>query len=136
MPVSAPIPGNVETINLFVTDLAETRAFYERAFAAREIYTDDDCTVLAFKGARINLLRLPASHELVEPRTATTPGQGPTMILTIVVDDVDALVTELQGRGVEFLNGPQDRPWGRRTAAFADPSGHVWELAQELDGCG
>jgi uncharacterized glyoxalase superfamily protein PhnB len=38
----------------------------------------------------------------------------------------------LRGRGVEFLNGPQDRPWGQRTAAFADPDGHVWEIAQEL----
>ncbi len=32
----------------------------------------------------------------------------------------------------DLLNGPQDRPWGRRTAAFADPAGHVWELAHEI----
>jgi len=34
--------------------------------------------------------------------------------------------------GVTLLNGPVDRPWGRRTAAFADPSGNVWEVAQIL----
>jgi uncharacterized glyoxalase superfamily protein PhnB len=33
-----------------------------------------------------------------------------------------------------LLNGPIDRPWGRRTAAFADPAGHLWEVAQELAG--
>jgi catechol 2,3-dioxygenase-like lactoylglutathione lyase family enzyme len=33
---------------------------------------------------------------------------------------------------VELLNGPLDREWGVRTAAFADPDGHVWEIAQEL----
>jgi catechol 2,3-dioxygenase-like lactoylglutathione lyase family enzyme len=32
---------------------------------------------------------------------------------------------------VELLNGPIDREWGVRTAAFADPDGHVWEVAQE-----
>ena len=36
-----------------------------------------------------------------------------------------------QSRGVELLNGPMDRPWGIRTAAFADPAGHIWEIAQE-----
>ena len=29
-------------------------------------------------------------------------------------------------------NGPIDRVWGMRTAAFADPDGHVWEVAQQL----
>jgi uncharacterized glyoxalase superfamily protein PhnB len=38
--------------------------------------------------------------------------------------------SRLRAIGVELLNGPIDRPWGRRTAAFADPSGHVWEIAQ------
>ena len=51
------------------------------------------------------------------------------MQLTLGVDDVDAACAELAARGVELLNGPMDRPWGIRTAAFADPSGHIWELA-------
>jgi len=44
------------------------------------------------------------------------------------VDDVDAVCEDLASRGVELLNGPMDRPWGMRTAAFADPDGHVWEV--------
>ncbi|HPM51986.1 MAG TPA: hypothetical protein PK282_07100, partial [Rhodoglobus sp.] len=35
---------------------------------------------------------------------------------------------------VEQLNGPVDRPWGIRTAAFADPAGHVWEIAGPVAG--
>jgi uncharacterized glyoxalase superfamily protein PhnB len=38
----------------------------------------------------------------------------------------------LQEIGVDLVNGPIDRPWGRRTASFADPSGHVWEIAQVI----
>jgi lactoylglutathione lyase len=38
----------------------------------------------------------------------------------------------LSGRGVELINGPLDRPWGQRTACFADPDGHLWEVAQSI----
>jgi uncharacterized glyoxalase superfamily protein PhnB len=50
-------------------------------------------------------------------------------MFTVPVEDVDAVCEELQGRGIELLNGPMDRPWGPRTACFVDPSGHVWEIA-------
>jgi len=57
---------------------------------------------------------------------------GARALLTIRVTDVDAVCSALREVGVDLLNGPIDRPWGRRTAAFADPSGHVWEIAQPI----
>lgn len=45
------------------------------------------------------------------------------------LDDVDAAAAQLAGRGMKFLNGPMNRWWGIRTVSFADPSGHIWELA-------
>ena len=48
------------------------------------------------------------------------------------VDDANAVCAELEAHGVKLLNGPIDRPWGRRTAAFADPAGNTWEVAQVL----
>jgi uncharacterized glyoxalase superfamily protein PhnB len=56
--------------------------------------------------------------------------------LTIEVNDADAVCAQLEQRGVQLINGPIDRPWGRRTAAFADPAGHLWEVAQVLPGNG
>jgi uncharacterized glyoxalase superfamily protein PhnB len=38
----------------------------------------------------------------------------------------------VQERGVVLLNGPVDRSWGKRTAAFVDPAGAVWEIAQDI----
>jgi uncharacterized glyoxalase superfamily protein PhnB len=35
-------------------------------------------------------------------------------------------------RGVEIVTGPQDRPWGMRTAAFLDTDGYVWEIAAAI----
>jgi lactoylglutathione lyase len=51
-------------------------------------------------------------------------------MLTLPVEDVDATFAELIGRGATPLNGPTDRPWGIRTASFADPSGYIWELGR------
>jgi lactoylglutathione lyase len=55
-------------------------------------------------------------------------------MLTIKVKDANAVCAELEQHRVKLLNGPVDRPWRRRTAAFADPAGNVWEIAQELPG--
>jgi uncharacterized glyoxalase superfamily protein PhnB len=49
------------------------------------------------------------------------------------VDDTDAVCAELARHGVELVNGPIDREWGVRTACFADPAGHLWEVAQALE---
>jgi len=75
-------------------------------------------------------LRIEAAPELVEPAVVAGPDAGTRALLTITVDDVDAMCAELAARGVELLNGPMDRPWGVRTAAFRDPGGHVWEIAK------
>jgi len=66
----------------------------------------------------------------VHPAEARTGGSR--ALLTIEVDDANAVCEELAAHGVTLLNGPIDRPWGRRTAAFADPAGNTWEIAQEL----
>jgi uncharacterized glyoxalase superfamily protein PhnB len=47
---------------------------------------------------------------------------------------MDAVCSELTGRAVKFISAPADRPWGMRTATFADPAGHVWEIAQQISG--
>lgn len=120
----------IEVITLFVEDLVEVRQFYQRIFDVDIVYQDDVSAVFGFAGTMINLLAETQAPTLVEPTAIGRAGDGPRMLLTIRVDDVDLEHQRLQALGVEFLNGPLDRPWGRRTAAFADPAGNAWELAQ------
>jgi uncharacterized glyoxalase superfamily protein PhnB len=69
----------------------------------------------------------------VAPATVVAGGaDGVRSLLTIWVDDVEALCADLQQRGAVLVNGPIDRVWGKRTAAFADPDGNIWEIAQDL----
>jgi len=124
--------NNLEVVTLFVEDIAETKAFYAKVFAADVIYEDDVSYVLNFSGLMINLLQAAEAPELVEPMVVAAAGAGTRFMLTLRVDDVDAVCARLRDMGVTLLNGPVDRPWGRRTAAFADPAGHVFEIAQVL----
>lgn len=127
---------NVGAITLFVDDPRRSRAFYERAFAVSPVYEDEDAVTFRFDDTLINLLALPAARELIDPGEVAGREGGSRLQLTVWVEDADAACAELTGRGVEFLNGPIDREWGVRTACFADPDGHVWEVAQQLGGAG
>ena len=123
---------NLQAITLFVDDLPRTAEFYRDAFGLGVIHQDDDSTAFGFGNTVINLLRSPAASELIEPARVAEAASGSRMQLTVEVDDVDATCAALAEFGVSLLNGPMDRPWGVRTAAFADPAGHVWEIAAPL----
>ena len=120
----------IEVITLFVADIAASKAFYQKVFAPQIVYEDDVSAVLGFSGTMVNLLQEAQAPDLIAPAAVATANGGSRALLTIRVDDVDAVGLRLEAAGVTLLNGPIDRPWGRRTAAFADPSGHVWEIAQ------
>ena len=123
---------SVGAITMFVDDPKRSKAFYEAVFDAPVVYEDDDAAAFRFENTIVNLLRAPAAHELIEPGLVAGPESGARFQLTVWVDDADAACAQLVSRGVELLNGPQDRAWGVRTASFTDPDGHIWEVAQEL----
>ena len=85
-----------------------------------------------FDGAIINLLSRNAASELIAPASVAAEDSGNHAQMTVEVDDVDAACSEFEDKGVVLLNGPMDRPWGIRTASFADPDGHIWEMAAPL----
>jgi len=123
---------SVGAITLFVEDPQRSKAFYERAFDLSAAYEYEDAVGFKFENTLINLLATPAARELIDPGVVADPEGGARSQLTIWVDDADAACAELTERSVELLNGPVERGWGMRTAAFADPDGHIWEVAQEL----
>lgn len=122
----------IEVVTLFVDDIDAAKVFYRKVFAAETVFEDKDSAVLGFSGTMVNLLAASQAPMLVAPLPVAPASAGSRVLLTLRVDDVDAVCATLETQGVHLLNGPIDRPWGRRTAAFADPSGHVWEIAQEL----
>jgi lactoylglutathione lyase len=119
----------ITAITLFVDDLDAAREFYGRVFDLPVPYEDDASAVFDFGNTIVNLLAVTNAIELIAPAAVGGADAGARAQFTLTVSDVDATCVDLRSRGVELLNGPMDRPWGIRTAAFRDPAGHVWEIA-------
>lgn len=127
-PVGSWVHG-IGAITLFVEDLDAAKEFYARVFGLPVHFEDDASAVFRFGDTLINLLKTTAAPELIAPAVVASPEAGSRMQFTIEVADVDSVCAALAARGVELLNGPTDRPWGIRTAAFRDPAGYIWEIA-------
>jgi lactoylglutathione lyase len=125
--------ASVGAITLFVDDPERAKEFYGRVFALEPVFEDESSAAFKFENTLVNIVARTAvtSDALIAP-ASVAPGGAASSLLTIWVEDADAAAAELTGRGVELLNGPIDRPWGVRTAAFVDPDGHAWEIAQQL----
>jgi catechol 2,3-dioxygenase-like lactoylglutathione lyase family enzyme len=123
---------SVGAITLFVVDPRASKAFYEKVFDIAPIFEDESSAAFKFDNTIINLLEIPAAHELIDPAPVAGPDSGSRFQLTIWVRDADAVCEQLASHGVALLNGPISREWGVRTASFTDPDGHIWEIAQQL----
>ena len=111
---------------LFISDLEISKEFYSKVFEKSPVFEDENSVVFQFGEVLINLLSQSQADSLIAPARVATKESGSRFQLTIQVVDVDAQVQRLQNLGISLLNGPMDRPWGPRTALFADPDGHLW----------
>jgi predicted enzyme related to lactoylglutathione lyase len=71
-----------------------------------------------------------------EPETAeqvkTLMGKGAATGIFLTTDDCRASYEELRARGVEFVDEPEERPYGI-DAGFRDPSGNHFRLTQLVE---
>ncbi|MEO1224285.1 MAG: glyoxalase superfamily protein [Pseudomonadota bacterium] len=51
----------------------------------------------------------------------------------VYVDDIEAVIADLQERGTEIARGPEDTVYDCREIDVADPDGHLLCFAQDLD---
>jgi catechol 2,3-dioxygenase-like lactoylglutathione lyase family enzyme len=123
----------ISALSLFVENVQEAKAFYRDVFGVSVVYEDGVSAALEFDNLIINLLQASEAFELVAPGSVAARDAGSRFQLSIWVEDVDAVCTDLASRGVAILNGPTDKPWGMRVATFVDPAGHSWEVAQNLN---
>ena len=119
-------PGPITAITLFTDDLGASKDFYVEVFGLEVVFEDEASAVFRFGAQLINLLLSSEAPEVIAPAEV---GTGARTLFTLTVEDVDAVCEDVQRRGVTLLNGPEDRPWGVRTACFADPGGNLWEIA-------
>jgi catechol 2,3-dioxygenase-like lactoylglutathione lyase family enzyme len=113
-----------------VDDLAEAVRFYGETLGVRTTVIDDENGLL--------LLHLAGDRDVLVYRKADHTPATYTM-LNFPVDDIEAAVDELAGRGVEFERydgAPQDergiaRGAGPLIAWFTDPAGNIISVLQD-----
>jgi hypothetical protein len=131
----------VSLVTLGVGDLAAARAFYAR-LGWREAAAD---------GAGIAFFDLGGFALALHPRNALArdagvPAAGTgfravTLAHNVATPEaVDAVLAEAVGAGGRLVKAGEPAPWGGYSGYFADPDGHLWEVAHNplvpLDAAG
>lgn len=120
----------VSLITLGVEDLARSRAFYEKlGFAASSIGGGD---VVFFQAGALALCLFPRASLACD---AKVPAEGAGFRAIALAHnvrergDVDAVLAEAERAGAQVVKPAEDATWGGRSGYFADPDGHLWEVA-------
>ncbi|MCR8546547.1 VOC family protein [Salipiger sp. P9] len=119
----------ISLITLGVRDLEGAAAFYE---ALGWVRTEGPGGVIAFDllGQTLGLFGLDALAEDIG-LPVDELGRG---ALTLAHNlrskaEVDALMSRAEAVGARILKVPQEVFWGGYHGYFADPDGHIWEIA-------
>ncbi|HEX2033429.1 MAG TPA: VOC family protein [Chloroflexota bacterium] len=117
--------------HLFVRDADAAVAFYHQAFGAAELFRTvlPDGKVLyvelAFGDARLHVSEeTPALNALAPPSLGGSP-----VLLTLQVEDVDAVVRRAVQAGAVVELPVQEMFFGERYGVLRDPFGHRWALS-------
>jgi predicted enzyme related to lactoylglutathione lyase len=132
----------IATAQLWVHDQDEALAFYTRKLGmeVREDYTVAEMGNFRWltvgpagqPDIAITLMAIPGppvfDEQMIEQvRALMAKGAAGTIFLT--TDDCQASYEELKGRGVEFVDAPEETPYGI-DSSFRDPSGNHFRLTQ------
>jgi catechol 2,3-dioxygenase-like lactoylglutathione lyase family enzyme len=124
----------IDATVLFVRDLARCMAFYRDTLGLQVQESDPDSVAFQMENVYFLLLKVSAAaHMISEEALELKIEGGPRGLLAAGVEDVDAAYEALKAKGVTFLRPPTNQPWGLRTAYFADPEGHLWEINQSIE---
>jgi predicted enzyme related to lactoylglutathione lyase len=119
----------VSTVQPVITtpNLDRQRTFYERLFGAVETNRFPADGPVFFVG-----LTLGDSQFGLVNQTDADISVPSRILLSVEIDDVDALLKRVQAAGGRVLGEPTDMPWGQRVAHIHDPDGNMVNLTQTL----
>lgn len=120
----------VSLITLGVADMNVSAQFYEALGWTR---VDSPDGVIAFDLISQTLGLYPRAALFEDMGLPADTKAGPSAVSFAhnlsCKEDVDALIEAAKSAGARILKAPQDVFWGGYHAYFADPDGHVWEVA-------
>ena len=123
--------ARVSLVTLGVSDLARSTAFYEALGFRRRAR---DAAGVAFFDAGGVILSLWSTAELAKDADVAVAGPGGFRGVALAwncasADEVDIAMTRSLAAGGTLVRPAQTVFWGGYTGYFADPDGHLWEVA-------
>ena len=122
-------PKAITLVTLGVRDLARARAFYE-ALGWSAAQAPEGVVFIQLQGQVLGLFGI---EDLAKDQgvPVETLGKGAvTLARNLETEaDVDAAFTQALDAGATVVKRPEKVFWGGYSGYFADPDGHVWELA-------
>jgi uncharacterized protein len=125
------VEPRLSLLTLGITDLARTRAFYEQAFGW-SASTASQGDVVFFKTPG-SVIALYPRHLLAEDACVPAQGSGfggvACAFNVAAKEDVAKVLARAEKAGAKITKKAQDAFWGGHSGYFADPEGHLWEVA-------
>lgn len=120
---------------VYVAELERSVQFYRENFGFEEAYQwpvdgEREFVAMTRGDAAVGFSSLAAAARTMGAAVDRSP--TPSFELCLYVDDVDATSDDLRSSGVRQISAPTDRPWGERSAYFADPDGNPVQIVTPL----
>jgi uncharacterized glyoxalase superfamily protein PhnB len=121
-------PFRLSLMTLGVRDLAKAAAFYEALGMRRSSL--GDAAVAFFDAGGVVLSLFDAKRLAEEARVEESPSGGFSLAFNVDSEDaVDEAISRAVAAGAKLLRPGHRAFWGGYIGYFADPEGHVWEVA-------
>ena len=133
------MPAHISLITLGVADVARATAFYERlGFVKSKAASQESVSFLQAGPLVLALWGRDAQRDDAEAAAVWTGNGGIVVAQNVASEDsVDVMMARAEASGARVLKPAAKTFWGGYNGYFADPDGHVWEVASnpfwELD---
>src|SRR5690625_3181826 len=120
----------ISMVTLGVRDLERSVRFYEDGLGLPRMASPPEVAFFTLNGTWLGLYGRDALAEDVGISAAGSGFAGVTIAHNLASEaEVDALVAQAVAAGAELVKPPQKVFWGGYSGYFADPDGHLWEIA-------
>jgi predicted lactoylglutathione lyase len=125
------VPAHISLITLGVADIAKATSFYERFGFVRSTSASAD-SVSFFQAGPVVLALWGRDAQRDDAQAAELwTGNGGIVVAQNLAseDAVDVAMARAEAAGARILKPAAKAFWGGYNGYFADPDGHVWEVA-------
>ncbi|HSB59345.1 MAG TPA: VOC family protein [Methyloceanibacter sp.] len=125
------MPASISLITLTVADIDKATRFYEAlGFETSKRASQDDVTFMQAGSVVLALWGRQAQLEDANAEAIWTGNGGIVVARNLASEaEVDSAMAQAKAAGARMLKPAAKTFWGGYNGYFADPNGHVWEIA-------